>query len=152
MLCSESVWSSGFCRTVFSFCCSQKPACAPVLSYPAFTCNRHRSTTWTREHFKVTWKIFFLQLSSGKCNGTDQHGQRHCLVAGLESPRDGVRWPREGRLPLSNEPSPKSQPGQCWKEALDQLGLRIRDFRPARRRKLFLWLTWGSSCYEARGW
>lgn len=63
------------------------------------------------------------------------------IMAGLESPREGGRRLREGRLPLSNEPSPKSQPGQCWKEALDHIGLRIRDFRPARRRKLFLWLT-----------
>lgn len=91
-------------RTAFSFCCSQKPACAPVLLYPASTCNRHTGTTWTREHFKVTWKIFFLQLSPGKCKGTDQSGQRHYLVVGLASPRDGVRWPREGSLPLSNEP------------------------------------------------
>ena len=111
--------------------------CYLILSLPA-TSTRAQPE---QEHFNVTLKILLLQLWPGKCNGTDQHWQRHDLVAGLESPRDAVRWPREERLPLSNKPSPESQPGQGWKEAPDQLGLCIRDFRSARCRKLFLWLT-----------
>lgn len=101
----------------------------------------HRHNLNERAFQSNTENTFFVQLSPGKCKGTDQDRQWHYLVAGLESPRKGVRWLRGRRLSLSIEPSPKSQPGQCWKEARDQLGLCIRDFRPARHRKLFLWLT-----------
>lgn len=75
------------------------------------------STRAQPEHDSISkqHRKYFLQLSPGKCSGTDQHRQWNYLVAGLESPREGGSQVAEGRLSLSNEPSPKSQPGQCWK-------------------------------------
>lgn len=151
MLFSESDWSSGFCQDFPPAAHRNQRVLRCYLILPLLTAStgaQPQQDSISKQH----GKYLFVQLSSGKCNGTDQHRQWHYLVAGLECPREGVRWLRGGKLSLSNEPSPKSQPGQCWKEARDQLGLCNRDFRPTRHRKLFLWLTWGSSCYEARGW
>lgn len=144
------LWSSGFCQNSFFSASHRDQLVLPCYLILPLLAASTRAQPEQDSISEQHGKYFFVQLSPSKCNGTDQH--RHYLVAGLESPREGVRWPRGGRLSLSNEPSPESQPGQCWKEARDQLGPCIRDFRPTRHRKLFLWLTWGSSCYEARGW
>lgn len=105
-------------RTGFSCCCSQKPACAPVLSYPAFAYSQHTSTTWTQQHFQVTWKIPFCTVITRQMQW-DRSTQAGALSGGWARELQGRRESGgrgEGGFPWARSPLQSPSQGSAGRK------------------------------------